>query len=285
MAEQQTALGDAQRTVVEVGEKAVESTWFDWLARAGHVAKGVVYIVLGILASLAAAGLGGKTTGKQGALAALLTQPFGQVLLGLVAAGLVGYTIWRLVQALLDPERRGADAKALGQRVGFFFSSFAYAALALSAIRLLLGIRAGDDQLLQEWTAWALAAAPGRWLVGIAGLAVAGAGLFQLYKAYAAKFTEILKWGEMSAAERAWTTRLGRFGLAARGVVYGVIGSFLVRAALRFDPGEVGGSGEALTTLARPPLGMWAMGIVAVGLAAYGLYMFAVARYCRIVCR
>jgi hypothetical protein len=283
VAEYPSSLGEARRSVSEVCEQAATSRWFEWLARGGHVAKGVIYIVLGVLAARVAFGLGGQTTGKQGALLTILSQPFGQILLGLVAVGLVGYAIWRLFESLFDPEGRGRDLKAIGQRIGFFFSGLIYASLAFSALRLLLGIRAGDDQLIEEWTAKALGEPLGRWLVGIAGAIVIGAGVFQLYKAYAAKFTEILKWGEMSAAEHAWTTRLGRFGLAARGVVYGVIGSFLVRAALRFDSHEAGGSAEALAALARPPLGLWALGVVALGLAAYGAYMLAAARYSRIV--
>jgi len=123
----------------------------------------------------------------------------------------------------------------------------------------------------------------GRWLIGFAGLIVIGGGLYQLYKAYSTDFSEHFRWNEMSATERVWTVRLGRLGLAARGIVQGLIGLFLVQAALSFDPSKVQSSGGALRSLARPPFGLWAVGVVAVGLAAYGVYMLAAARYSRIV--
>ena len=283
MSDVSSPLVEGQRSVGEVCEQATTSRWFAWMARGGHVAKGVIYIVLGMLAARAVVGLRGGATGKEGAMLAILGQPFGQILLGLVAAGLVGYAIWRLFQALFDPERRGRNLLAVGQRIGFFFSSLFYASLAYTAVRLLMGIRAGDDQVFEEWTARALGEPSGRWIVGIAGAIVIGAGIFQIYKAYGSKFTEILEWEEMSTTERAWTTWLGRFGLAARGVVYAIIGSFLVRAALDFNPEEAGGSAEALSMLARPPFGLWALGVVAAGLIAYGAYMMAAARYSRIV--
>lgn len=110
-------------------------------------------------------------------------------------------------------------------------------------------------------------------------------GLFQLYRAYDAKFMEKLKPGEMGAGERTSTRRAGRIGHAARGVVFCVIGAFLVRAALQFDPSRARGLGGALSALASRPFGPYLLGAVAVGLACFGLFMFVVARYRRIETR
>ncbi|HEX5688662.1 MAG TPA: DUF1206 domain-containing protein, partial [Roseiflexaceae bacterium] len=249
MTDYSSALNETQRSVEEVCEQATTSRWFGWMARGGHVAKGVIYIVLGMLAARAVVGLRGGEADKEGVMLAILGQPFGQILLGSVAAGLASYAIWRLFQSFFDPEGRGRNMLAIGQRIGFFFSSIFYAGLAFTAVRLLLGVRSGDDELLEEWTARALGEPSGRWIVAITGAIVIGVGIFQIYKAYASKFTEILEWEEMSATEHAWTSWLGRFGLSARGVVYAIIGSFLVRAALDFNPQEAGGSAEALSML------------------------------------
>ena len=135
----------------------------------------------------------------------------------------------------------------------------------------------------QGWAARLFALPLGRWVVGIAGVVVIGGGLYQLYKAYSIDFSEHMRWNEMSATERTWAVRLGRLGLAARGVVQGLIGLFLLEAALWVDSNRVQGTNGAFQALGRSPLGPWAVGMVAAGLAAYGVYMLAAARYSRIV--
>jgi len=118
-------------------------------------------------------------------------------------------------------------------------------------------------------------------VVGV-GAAVVGVGLHELYEAYKAEFLEYLKLGEMGEKARKWTERWGRLGIAARAIVFGVVGTFLIRAALQYDPKEARGLGGALQTLAQQPLGSWLLGAVALGLVAYGLFMLSVARYRRI---
>src|SRR5688500_9134970 len=109
------------------------------LARAGYLAKGVVYLLIGILAFQAAAGAGGAVTGPEGALLAILRQPAGRLLLGITAVGLSGYAVWRLFCAAFDPEHHDKDAKRLFVRVGYAGSGLAHGALALQAARLALG--------------------------------------------------------------------------------------------------------------------------------------------------
>ncbi len=106
--------------------------------------------------------------------------------------------------------------------------------------------------------------------------------MYQLYQAYEAEFREYLKLGQMSYRTEIWVTRGGRFGLLASGVVFGIVGSFLVLAALQSNPSEAGGLGDALQVLLQQPLGSWISGTVAFGLFAYGLFMIAVACYRRI---
>jgi hypothetical protein len=116
-------------------------------------------------------------------------------------------------------------------------------------------------------------------LVVSIGAAVIGVGLHELYQAYKAGFLEYLKLGEMGEKARKWILRWGRLGIAARGIVFGVVGMFLIRAALEYDPQQARGLGGALQTLAQQPVGPWLLGAVASGLIAYGLFMLAVARY------
>lgn len=256
------------------------SVWVERLARFGYAAKGVVYGIVGLLAAQAAFSAGGKMTDTQGALQTILTQPFGKVLLSLVAIGLIGYVLWRFVQAIKDPEDKGTDAKGLAQRLGYAVNGLIYGSLALSAVRLVLGSGGGgNSNAAQDWTARLLSQPFGQWLVGTAGAFVIGLGFYQLYKAYSAKFRKELNLTQLSDTQQKWVMGIGRFGLAARGIVFCVIGFFLIQAARQSDPSEVRGLGEALQVLARQPYGPWILGVVAVGLVAYGIYMVIQARY------
>ena len=259
--------------------------WVEKLARLGYAAKGIVYAIVGVLAVQAALGTGGKTTDTKGALGAIAQQPFGKFLLALLALGLIGYAVWRFVQAIQDPEHKGNDAKALARRVGYGISGFIYASLALSAIRLSMGSGAGrsSSSSEQDWTARLLSQPFGQWLVGLVGAFVIGLGFYQLYKAYKAKFRKHMKLQQMSPTEEAWATRIGRFGLAARGVVFAIIGFFLLEAARQSDPNQARGLDGALQSLAEQSHGPWLLGIVALGLVAYGIHMGVQARYRRII--
>lgn len=122
----------------------------------------------------------------------------------------------------------------------------------------------------------------GRLLTVAVGAGIVVVGLFRFYRAYDAKFVEKLKPGEMGPRERIWTRRGGRLGHAAGGVVFVVMGVFLVQAALRFDPAEARGLGGALSALAGQPFGPYLLGAAALGLVCFGLFMFVVAPYRRI---
>jgi uncharacterized protein DUF1206 len=275
----------AKQKAEQVARQAVDHPWFERLARFGYASKGIVYLLAGLFSARAAFGLGGQTTDKNGALLALLAEPFGQLVLILIAVGLVGFVLLRFVQAFMDPERKGSDAKGIAVRAGYAINGLLYGTLALTAARLAIGAHADTSSSLQGWVATLFGHPLGRWLVGIAGLIVLGGGLQLLYKAYTRDFSEHFRWDAMSAYERTWTTWLGRAGLAARGIVQGLIGAFMIQAALRFDASRVQGTGGALQSLAHPPFGLWTIGVVAVGLAAYGIYMLAAAKYSRIVTR
>lgn len=258
------------------------SSWVERLARFGYAAKGVVYGIVGLLAAQAAFGTGGKTTDTQGALHTIVTQPFGKVLLGLVAIGLFGYVLWQFVQAVKDPENKGTDAKGILQRIGYAISGIIYAGLAISAVKIILGSGGANSNSTEDWTARLLSQPFGQWLVGTIGAFIIGNGFYQFYKAFTTKLRKELDLHELSNTEQKWVKGISRFGIAARGVVFCVIGFFLIQAARQSDASQAQGLGEALQTLAQQPYGGWILGIVALGLVAYGIYMVMQARYRRI---
>jgi Domain of Unknown Function (DUF1206) len=272
--------GDAREQAQKAAKKA--SPWLVWFARAGYVAYGVVYGAVGVLALQAAFGGGGKTTSQEGAFRSILFAPLGRILLGLVAIGLLGYALWRLFQAIFDPDAEGADASGIATRLAHGLDGAFHLILAFTAGQLVVGLGGGGGGSPDDWTARLLAQPLGRWLAVIIGAAFVGAGLYQFYAAYEARFKGELKLHEMSGREKRWAMRSGRLGYAARGAVFGVIGIFLMQAALQTDPDKARGLGGALQALVLQPFGPYLLGAVALGLVAYGAFMLVVARYRRI---
>jgi len=227
MGEIPAAAHTVARRVTEAPDK-----WVAMLARLGYATIGVVYLLIGGLATQAALGTGGAIEDPRGVLATIVRQPFGRLLLGVTAVGLSGYVLWRLVQGLFDPERKGTDAKGILTRLGCAVSGVAYAALAVLAARMALGMGGGDRHAEQAWTAQLLAQPFGQWLVGLVGVSMTGVGLAHFYMAYTAQFMQEYATGEMSARQQRWARRLGQWGLAARGVTFGIMGGFLLYAGL-----------------------------------------------------
>lgn len=249
------------------------------LGRVGYAVKGVVYVLLGALALGAARG-GGAPEDQTGALQALAATPFGSVLLGIVAVGLLAYALWRLALAGLDPEGRGRDAEGLARRAGDVISAVAHGALAYTAYRILTGAGA-DGGSVDERTATLMSQPFGPWLVGAVGLGIIGYGLVELYRASTASFMDELVLDGKAAANRDTVRKVGQAGLAARGVVYGIIGGFLVVAAYQSDPEEARGLDGALRALQEQTFGPVLLALVALGLAGYGVYCVVYARYGR----
>jgi hypothetical protein len=276
--------GDLSEDATLQAKNAAQSArpWMVRLARLGYATEGAMYTLIGLLAAGVAFDSGGQATGQRGALQIVAGSPFGGVLVGLIALGFVGYALWRSIQAIADPDGEGTGLKALGKRAGYGVSALVYAGLAFSAVGLILGSASQGGRTPDDWTALLLSWPLGRVLVVCVGIAVVGLGLRELYQAYSTRFLKYLKLVEMGERVRTWIERWGRLGIAARGIVFGVVGTFLVRAALEHDPQEALGLGGALQTLAHQPLGPWLLGAVALGLVAYGLFMLSVARYRRI---
>ena len=258
---------------------------FSLAARAGYAARGVIYLLVGSMAALAAFGRGGDTTDSRGALSTLLDEPFGEVLLVAIAVGLVCYAAWRAIQALLDADGHGTDAKALLIRAGLAVSAVIHIGLAFFALSLVFGFGSGQSGgqgsggSSQEWTAWLLSQPYGQWLVGLVGAAIVGAGIAHFIKAWTAKFERRF---EMNAREREFILPVSRFGLFARGVAFLLIGGFFIVAAWQQDPGEARGLSGALQALQQQPYGWVLLGLLAIGLVAFGLYSVIESVYRRV---
>ncbi len=260
--------------------------WVERCARIGYAAKGVVYVIIGMLALQAAFTSGGKTTGSEGALGTIVEQPFGRVLLGLVGVGLAGYALWRFVAAAIDAENEGKDAKGIAKRVGSVISGIAYAVLAYTAFQIIGGTAGGDaggggDSGRQDWTARLLAVPFGQLLTGLVGAVVIGSGLKQIAKGAKGDFSKELQLGDVPPAQQKLVVSIGRVGYIARGIVFAIMGGFLISAAMNADPKRAKGLGSALDLLAQQPYGPWVLGVVAAGLVAYGVFMIVEARYRR----
>jgi hypothetical protein len=198
-------------------------------------------------------------------------------MLGLLAVGLLGYAVWRFVEAGIDPEHDGGGKRAL-----YALSGVIHAGLALTAVRMALGSSRGGGGGSDSLAARAMEAPAGRWLVAAAGLAIAGFGVFQIVKGWRADLDRRLDFSRLPSAARAWAVRAARAGLAARGVVFIIIGFFLVQAARHRNPGETRDLEGALEALRGASYGPWLLGLVALGLIGYGITEILKARYRRI---
>ena len=268
----------------EALERAADSTWLERLARAGLVARGLLYVVVAVLAVHVAFGDRGARADKQGALQTVVRQPFGRVLVLLLAIGFAGYAVWRFVEAAVGPPDEDNPRKAVLKRVGCGARAGLYAFFFASAAKLFLWSNqpATAEHVEVDWTARVLDWPGGPWLVQAVGLGVVAAGLYIGWRGLSGKFRKRLKAIEMNRVERRWVRGVGAVGMVARMLVTLVIGVFLVVAARLHDPGQAVGIDGALKRLADRSFGPPVLMLVAFGLAAYGVYSFAEARYRRV---
>jgi hypothetical protein len=278
----ESPINKIQQGVARVAGQPARSPWFEALARFGYAVRGLLYIVVGFLAAEVAVGHGGAATDKSGAITAIGNEPFGKVLLLLMVVGLAGYALWGFVRALLDPLGRGTDAKGLAQRVGYFVSGLSYGALVIPTVRLLMDKPSPGGNASTVWTARLLETPPGPWLVGLIGLIAIGGGLGQMYLAWSKGFKKDFKRWELNTKTLEWASRIAQAGLVARGIVFAMIGWFLVQAARTVDPKQVIGLDGALAKLAHEPAGPILIGLMALGLMAFGLYSIFCARWIKI---
>jgi uncharacterized protein DUF1206 len=270
------------REAERAGEDVARSKHLERLARAGLAARGVIYGIIGVLAVKVAFGGGGKTTDQQGALKSMAGEPFGKVLLVVLAIGLFGYALWRLVRAAIGhgPETGDDDAK---DRISGVVSGIAYGALCVTAVKILIGASSSSSSSKTEKATGGVLGWPGgRYLVIVAGLVVIGVAVDQAIKGISQKFREDSKTERMSDGMDQAFTAVGVIGYVARAVVFALIGWFVIKAAIDFDPDKAVGLDQALAKLSGSTFGPAVLGIVAAGLIAFACYSVLDARYRRV---
>jgi hypothetical protein len=252
------------------------------LARLGYASKALIYAIVGVLAIMAATRRGGRVTDTSGALRVVLSQPFGRILLMALALGLCGYALWRLLDAIRDPDQHGTRFGGLVIRIGNAIRGCIYGALGVEAVRLLRGLGGSSGDEAEVWTARIMDLPFGGFAVGIAGAIVAVYGVSELVDSVRGKDDAKVDLSCIADRIRPATRKISRFGVGARGVLIATLGVFLVRAALQHDPSEAAGSRESMIELAGAVEGRWLLALIAAGLLGYAVDQAVHARCRRI---
>lgn len=264
--------------------KAVEgSRPFKWLVRAGFVARGVTYAVVGALALALALGAGtmGTPANQQGALALISRDWLGRIALVAIAAGLLAYAIWKLMQALLGRGPEGGGGPSAWDRVANGAGGVAYIVFFAVAVRTLVS-GSGSESGPRHEAAGVLGWPGGPVLVGLAGGALVAISAYQIYDAIKGDFADDAKTGRMGRHEQHVFLLLGRVGITARALVFALVGYFLIRTAIDFNPSNAVGVDGALARVHHQPLGSWLLGLVAVGVLIFAAFSFFEARFRRL---
>lgn len=251
--------------------------WLSHAARIGYAAKGVTYVLIAILA-IQSAFVGSTPESTGGALQSVDGPAGGKLLLMMIAIGLAGYAVWKIYVTFENPED-----KNLGLRATAFVVALTNGGFALQAAMLAfsMGGHGADNDLAVQWSALVMSHKAGVFAVGMAGVFAATYGIAQLVRVMRRKFDDHIPRMKMPSQTKRWVVAVCKFGIAARGVVFGLIGWFLIRAAVKSNPGEARDFGHSLNELRQQPLGRTMLLVVAVGLMAYALYQFVRARYQR----
>lgn len=291
-----TSVSDIKRAehgvenATQKGERAAKQAAFsplvEFLARMGFAARGLVYLMMGVMAIQVAEGGRSAPGDQQGALAMIGAQPTGHIVLIFVLIGLVGYSLWGVIRSLFDPLHLGSDLKGLVQRGWSLISAAMYASLigpTWSSITSAGKAAQNGAQTAQTQQAvtMLLYRPWGRLTVGAVGLFIIIAGLAQIYQGLSRRFDKQFTPYDLNHAQMVWIKRLGRIGTVARGFVFGLTGVFVALSAYQANPKKAVGIDGALLALVRQPYGPWLLGIVAVGLMAFGVYSITGAAWFR----
>lgn len=258
-----------------------QTSWIESMARAGLVSKGIVYCLLGTLAFMAAFEISGQRddqADKKGVVKFVQQSIGGNVLLGLIALGLICYSAWRLIEAFR--KKSGPNQHSIGKKIRYVFSGLVYLSFAVYSIRLLVGekdSKGGDST--RETVATLLDKPFGQWMVGVFALIIAGVGIYQAYYAIAGKYKKHVRQLNRGSKSSQLLLRSGKIGYIARGIVWLVIAWLIFKSAIHSNSQEAGGTGNAFRWVESSPLGSYLLGALALGLICYGVFNFIRARY------
>ena len=259
---------------------SLNSTAIEIIARLGYGARGMVFCLLGGVAMIAALSSGQQAIGARSLFSTLRDQPFGRVFLLMIASGFAFFAIWRFVETIADTDRRGHSWTVLMIRAARLLGGMSYLGFGLLAFWVgVSGMADGNDGSVEQWTAWLLRIPFGSWLLALIGLVVAAAGLMFAWKGWRGEVAEHLS---LDGRARRWVVPIARFGYAARGLAFVLIGGFVILAALRGQMSSPQGPVGALESLQTHPYGWILLGVTASGLLAFGIFGLLQAWYHRI---
>jgi hypothetical protein len=259
-------------------------TALQWAIRAGFWARGLTYAIMGGLALALALGAGtfGEAPNQQGALSLIARAGVGRVALVVVAVSLLAYAIWKFWQGIRGRGPEGGGGTGLIDRLGNLGGGIVYVGFCLVAVRILVGSAGNASAQPRQATTGVLGWPGGRVIVAVAGLVLIAISLHQLYITITTEFAQDVKTAEMSRREQRVFMFLGQVGLPARALVFALVGYFLLRAAIDYDPRSAVGTDGALARLYHEPLGPWLLGLVAAGLLIFAAFSALEGRYRRL---
>lgn len=269
-----TLTRDAQATA----GKAKNSKALEALARAGFIGYGIVHLLFAWLALQIAFGRAGDDGDQSGALRTLAEQPMGKFLVIAICVGMAAMAIWQALEAAVGHTESSGTSRIV-ERVTSAVRTVVYAYFAWTAFKVFSNANSSSADSQEALTGKLMESTGGRWLVGLAGLVLAGVGVGLVIYGVLKKFERHLETGRMSPGTRKVTQRLGVAGYVAKGVAYGVSGLLIVIAAINYDPDRSRGLDGALHTLREQPYGMFLLIAVALGIASFGVYCFAQSKY------
>lgn len=264
-----------------MAEQAGDSASLALLARGGLIAYGLVHLLVGWLAvQIAWSASDSESADTSGALKTLVDQPFGKVVLWLVAVGLVALALWQASEALWGYRNR-EGAKRVRKQVSSGATAVIYAALGISAASVAVGSGSSSSQSQKQATSGVLAWPGGRLIVVVVGLIIIGVGVAHVIKGVKKSFADEIDTSSMSPGARAGVARLGQVGYVAKGLALGLVGGLLSYATLTFDRQKAPGLDGALQTILAQPFGRFLLTAAALGFAAFGVFAILQSRYRR----
>jgi Domain of Unknown Function (DUF1206) len=263
-------LSMAHKTRLGIKPKHLARGPLVWMTRIGYAARGIVFLLIGAFALLAAAGFGARPRGARDALEFAFQTPLGGYFLWMLAAGLVCFAGWRLLQSVFDADRHGSDSHGLMRRAALGGSALFYLALAAGTAGITFEERrVSEDQSVREWAGWVMAQPLGRFLIGLVAIAFVAFAIGLAVKAFRAPYRDAL---DATEAQRTMAVAFGAFGIMTRALVFLVFGCFLAVAAYDGNSREVGGLASVLRAVQHHAYGSVLLGIAAIGLLAFGFF-------------
>jgi hypothetical protein len=249
-------------------------------ARIGLLSKGSVYVLLGIVTLMAVFHIGGESKShadRTGVFNMIFRQTGGQLLLGVIALGLICYSLWRGMMAFGDTEHKGKEIKGLAVRGRYLASGLFYASIAVSAGRILFSGRHDSEDSQQHIAQQLLSKPAGQWLAGVAAAVLLTNGIYQIYYGLSGKYQKHVE--ELNGDGRRILLLAGKLGYVARGGVWMLLSWLFFRAAIHRNASEAGDTSKAFSFLSQESYGTAILVAIAIGLICYGVFNFIRARY------